>query len=483
MTSTIVPGPVTARRVIWMAPLIVACTLWVNSCAVRNPPTQSTIAIEALPVGTNIPPFWSAPSASGGVANEWLSTFHDPQLAAIVAEAIANNPDLRRAGELVEQARQTVSLLGSQLKPSISGMFGGSGTVVEPSGDAKGSYATYGLLSWELDVWGKLRAQRAAAFESYQAVGLDYAFARQSLAATVAESWYFAVETRQLLALAQDNVNNYQRLLELAKVRKAAGKVADLDVAEARAALEQTQSQLLQAQSEFSDAKRSLQVLLGRYPSSEISTAEKFAPLPPPMQAGIPSSLLERRPDIISAERQVRAAFYSHESARLAFYPTISLTMGSGHLDDLLLAARGSSLFHTAMGMSVPIYQGGALRAQVRIATAVQQQAVAYYGSVLLRAFKEVETALTDADVLSQRFPFETHAVQDRSEAVRLAEIKYKYGTADLFLVLTLQTEQISQQVQLIKLHYALLTNRIKLYLALGGSFDNLPPATFSAHP
>lgn len=469
------PGTVTLRRFCWVAPLFVASILWINSCAVRKPPTQSSIAIAALPATSKIPPAWIAPSTSGSVSNDWLNTFHDPQLAAIVAEAIANNPDLRRAAERVEEARQTVSLLGAKLKPSISGSFAGSGTAVEPSGDLKGSYATYGLLSWELDVWGKLRAQRAAAFESYQAVGLDYAFARQSLAATVAECWYLAVETRQLLAMTQDNVSNYQRLLDLAKIRNAAGKVADLDVAEARAALDEVQSQLLQAQSEFNDAKRSLQVLLGRYPSSEIATAEKFAPLPPPVQAGIPSSLLERRPDIISAERNVQGAFYSYQTARLAFYPTISLSLGAGHLDDLLLAARGSSLFHTALGMSVPIYQGGALRAQVRIATEVQRQAVAQYGTVLLRAFKEVETALTDENLLSQRFPFETHAVQDRSEAVRLAEIKYRYGTADLFLVLTLQTEQIYQQTQLIKLDYALLANRIRLYLALGGSFDDVP--------
>jgi hypothetical protein len=258
-----VAGPATARRLSWMAPLIAACVFSMNSCATRKAPSQHAIAIQALPVGTNIPPAWSAPSTSGDVANEWLSTFHDPQLAAIVAEATANNPDLRQAGERVEQARQSVNLLSAQLKPSISGTFSGSGTVAEPSGDAKGSYATYGLLSWELDLWGKLRAQRAAAFESYKAIGLDYAFARQSLAATVAECWYFAVETHQLLALTQDNVNNYQRLLELAKVRKAAGKVADLDVAEARAALDQTQSQLLQAQSEFSDVTGPYKCCLG----------------------------------------------------------------------------------------------------------------------------------------------------------------------------------------------------------------------------
>src|SRR5258708_37785293 len=115
-------------------------------------------------------PSWSAPTSLGGVANEWLSTIHDPQLAAIVAEAIANNPDLRRAGERVEQARQTVNLLSAQLKPSISGTFSGSGTGVEASGDGEGRCWTYGLPCWGLQLWGKLRAPRAAAFDSYQAL-------------------------------------------------------------------------------------------------------------------------------------------------------------------------------------------------------------------------------------------------------------------------------------------------------------------------
>src|SRR4029077_12937939 len=110
MSSPAVPRSATARRVSWIAPLIAACVFSINSCATRKAPSQHTIAIEALPAGTSIPPTWSAPSTLGGVANEWLSTFHDPQLAAIVAEAIANNPDLRQAGERVEQARQTVSL-------------------------------------------------------------------------------------------------------------------------------------------------------------------------------------------------------------------------------------------------------------------------------------------------------------------------------------------------------------------------------------
>lgn len=473
----------TTRLANWLVPAIGALVVCTIGCAVRKAPSQQDIVARALPIGTKIPPNWTASSIGGDVGNGWLKTFNDAQLSAIVAEAIANNLDLRQAAERVEEAREAVIVVGAQLKPHIAGTVGGAGTVKSPSGDLGGSYATYGLLSWEIDVWGRLRAERASAEETYEAVGLDYAFARQSLSATAADCWYLAVETRQLVALAQEDVKTYTRLLELAKLRRAVGKVADLDVAEASASLDAAESDLRRAQAEYSDARRVLEVLMGRYPSSEIAIAETFSPPPPPVQPGLPSSLLERRPDIIAAERRVQAAFHAQEATRLALYPSFSLNLASGHLDDLLLGAEGTSFLHSGIGMLVPLYEGGALRAEVRIATAEQEQAVAYYGSVSLKAFEEVETALTDENFLSERIPFENSAFENRSEAVRLAEIKYKYGSADLFLVLTLQAEQISQQIELIKLSYALLRNRINLHLALGGSFDATPAATDSGPP
>jgi outer membrane protein, multidrug efflux system len=474
---------VTTRWLNPLVPIVGALVICTIGCAVRKAPGQQEIVARALPAGTKIPLNWTASSIDGDVRNDWLKTFNDAQLSAIVAEAIANNLDLRQAAERVEEARQTAIVVGAQLKPYISSTVGGAGTVRSPSGDLGGSYATYGLLSWEIDVWGRLRAERASAEESYEAVGLDYAFARQSLSATAADCWYLAVETRQLVAFAQEYVKTYTRLLELAKLRRAAGKVADLDVAQASAVLDAAQSGLRQAQAEYSDARRILEILMGRYPSSDIAIEETFSPLPPPVQPGMPSSLLERRPDIVAAERQVQVAFHVQEAARLALYPSFSLNLAGGHLDDLLLGAQGTSFIHSGIGMLVPIYEGGALRAQLKIATAEQEKAVAYYGSVTLKAFKEVETALTDENLLSQRIPFENSAVENRSEAVRLAEIKYKYGSADLFFVLTLQAEQISQQIELIKLHYALLRNRINLHLALGGSFDATPAATLPAPP
>jgi NodT family efflux transporter outer membrane factor (OMF) lipoprotein len=335
-------------------------------------------------------------------------------------------------------------------------------------------------VSWEIDVWGRLRSQRAAAQENYEAIALDYAFARQSLAATTAESWYLAIETRQLLALTEQSVDVYEKLLELVKIRRAAGKVADLDVAEASFQLDDAQNQLTISQSLYSEARRTLEVLIGRYPAAELEVAEVFAPLPPAIAAGLPSSLLERRPDIVAAEHQVLAAFRAEEAAKLALLPDFSFTLKGGRLSDPLLSVLGLNpwLIHSAVGMFVPTYQGGAQRAQIKIATAHQQETIAYFGAVALRAFDEVEMALTNERLMGERLPHTKNAVRDHTEAVRVASLRYRAGSMDLLPVLQLQTSQIQSQADLIKLRNAQLANRINLHLALGGSFDSSSAAT-----
>jgi NodT family efflux transporter outer membrane factor (OMF) lipoprotein len=408
-----------------------------------------------------------------------LKSFNDPRLDAIVAEAIANNLDLRQAAAVVEMARQTVVVVGSKLWPQIGAQFG-SATLHDASESANtNSNMQYGGISWEIDLWGRIRAQRAAAEAGFEATAIDYAFARQSLAATTAKSWYLAIETRQLVALAEQAVEIYTRLLELVQIRRAAGKVADLDVAEASANLNTAESELRVAEGLYSDARRALELLLGRYPAAEIEISAAFAPLPPPVAAGLPSSLLERRPDIMAAERQVLAAFRTEEAAKLALLPAISLNFEGGRLSDRILdlSHLNPAIYRSAIGMSVPIFTGGALTAQIKIATAQEEQTVARYGSVVLRAFGELEVALTNEMLLTQRAQFDQRALEDRTTAVQIAAIKYTAGSIDLLSVLILQSEQLAMQKYVIKLRNAQLANRITLHLALGGSFDAAPAA------
>jgi len=467
------------RRLMGLAALLAA----LSGCALSKPPSTTQVMEQALPKGTQIPPAWGSSSATGEVAGDWLKTFNDAGLDAIVIEALANNLDLRQAAARVEVARQSAVVVGAQLKPQVDLHLGAATVKDKDQANAFNSTAAFASVFWEIDVWGRLRAQRAAAVAGFEATALDYAYARQSLAATTAKLWYLAIETRQLVALTEQTVSIYADLLEVAKVRREMGKVGDLDVSQASGSLNVAQAELRLMQGLYSEARRGLEVLVGRYPAAELEVAAAFVPVPPPVGAGLPSSLLARRPDLVAAERQVLAAFRTQEAARLALRPSFGLGLGGGRLSDgvLSLLRLNPWMIRAALGMLVPFYQGGALRAQVKITTAQQEQAVARYGGVALGAFREVEDALTNEQLLAERAEFEQQALADHTETVRIANIQYAAGATDMHSVLQFQAQQIASEAELIKLGRTRLVNRINLHLGLGGSFDAAPATAAEA--
>ena len=444
------------------------------SCAIRKEVEHSTIIQETFHDSTFIPNHWVTNSDTNAVSDNWLKTFNDPILDSIVAEAIRNNFDLKGAANNVTIAQQNIIVVSSKMKPQIGIDASYTGIVDDENATYFGSAKAFALVSWEPDIWGKVRAQEAEAIAKYQATAFDYKYAIQSLAATVAKSWYLAVEASQIVSLFESVVEIQSEVVELVKVKRKLGKVGDLDVAEATANLNEVQNALLQSQGIYEETKRNLEVLLGRYPSAEIQTAKDFSPLPPPVKAGIPSVLIERRPDIVAAEKLVIAAFRKEEAAELALLPSFPLTLGGGLLSDALLSILQLNpwMIGAEIGMSVPVYTGGRLTAQIEIATAEQQQALANYGSVILNAFKEVENDLMYENILAQRLPYQQSVVENRTEAVQIATKKYELGKIDLLPVLQLQTALIASQEEYIKLKKAQLNNRIDLHLALGGNFE-----------
>lgn len=461
-------------------------------CRLHEPPSQPHLIEKALPAGTTIPEDWTQGAGQGEVSDDWLRSFGDPGLDAVVAEAIQNNLDLLRAADAVEAARAKVVLVASQLLPQIGARIGGHQTHVsnppgEPGNGAEwiGNNEEYLGISWELDVWGKLRSLRSAAEAESETTALTYAFARQSLAATTARSWYLAIEARLLLELAETDVGIYRKLLDLVEQRRAAGKVADFDVVQAHGAVGAAESHLQAARGADAEARTALELILGRYPAAEIEVATTFVPVPPPVAAGMPSTLLARRPDLVAAEREVIAAFRIEEATKLALLPSFSITLEGGRFSDNVLSVLKLNpwLFHGVVGIDVPIYTGGALRARIRIASAEQAQAVAAYGSAALRAFGEVETTLRNEDLYAKRLALNEQVLADRTEASRIAVERYKAGASDLLTVLELQLGQIHAQSEVIELRNAGLANRIDLHLALGGGFDATPAVTVDLPP
>ena len=186
-------------------PMTILTTLAISlgGCALHKPPQPSAILTQALPKATPLPPAWTSSPNTADVSDDWVKSFHDPGLESVVSEAIANNLDLRQSAARVEAARANITLVGSKLKPQIRLDVNGSTTNTSQTtlSSQQVSNTAYGEFTWEADVWGRLRSQRAAAQQSYEANALDYAFARQSLAATTAKSWYLAIETHHFWPL------------------------------------------------------------------------------------------------------------------------------------------------------------------------------------------------------------------------------------------------------------------------------------------
>lgn len=445
----------------------------VAGCALNPPPTASELYQEALP-HTTVPEGWKAANGDpSAVADQWLASFDDAALAALVDEAQLYNADLQIAAARVEQAAGYVKLAGGDLLPSV-GLLARGG---DKSGGGGGLDGVWLNASLELDIWGRLRYGRAAAEQQAEAVQAEYAYARQSLAATVAKAWFAAIETSLQLAIAQDALRSAEELLRIAQDRLRVGNGNEQSVAEAQVNVGNYQDRVQQIESARGQALRALELLLGRYPSAEVAIAEKLPLAPAPSPVGLPSQLLERRPDVVAAERRVAAAFNRVGEATAAQLPRISLTAGGSSVSSDLIELKdtGNPIWSLGANLLAPIYQGGALRAQVEIRTAEQKQAVAEYARAGQRAFGEVENALAAEIILRNRETILAASVRDSQRALELVHVQYRVGSVDLSAVERNQLALYSARISLLSVQSDQLAQRVNLYLALGGSFD-LPP-------
>jgi NodT family efflux transporter outer membrane factor (OMF) lipoprotein len=470
-----------------LLPLVVAAAL--AGCALKPAPMREEIAPQALP-NVNVPPAWAAfPSASGPIGDRWLATFADPQLDALVQEALAYNPDLQVAAARAEQAAGYVRLAGATLYPQISLLARGGGKL---GGDTSGLQGVGVFLNWELDVWGRVRSGREAARNQYGSALLDEAYARQSMVALVAKSWFVATEARLQKAIAEDAVAAAERQVSLAQDRLRVGNGDEYDVALAKSTLATYRDAVANLDFAYQQALRSLETLAGRYPAAAMEVPPQLAPMPGPVPVGMPSELLERRPDVVAAERRVAAAFYRVEEAKAARLPRISLTAAVTTISSELFVLKQQDNPAWSIGGALlqPIFLGGQLQSQVEIRTAEQKQAVAEYGRTGARAFAEVENALSAEFALQERESVLRRAVAENERALELANVRYKVGVGDLRAVQEQSLALYSARTALLRVQRERLVQRVNLHLALGGGFDaagsrgdiGTPGAMHSAH-
>jgi len=442
----------------------------IAGCAIKGPPPAADIQREAL-ANTTVPAGWKG---KGGLAqpvdDHWLASFNDPVLSALVDEAIAYNADLKVAAARAEQAAGYVKVAGASLLPAV-GMLAHAGGKSGGDGGLQGVFLNASL---ELDVWGRVRYGQAAAQAQFASADADYAYARQSLAATVAKSYFVAIEAALQRSIAQDVLESSAELLRLSEDRLRIGVGDDQAVAEARANLGTYRDTLRQIDYSRDQALRALELLVGRYPAAEVAVAHQLATMPAPAPVGLPSQLLERRPDVVAAERRVAAAFDRVEEAKAAQLPRISLTAGGSNVSSELFVLKDHSnpVWGLGANLVAPLYQGGALRAQVEIRSAEQKLAVADYARVAQRAFSDVEGALSAESALRDREAILIENIKDNQRALDLAQIQFKVGKIDLRSVQQRQLALYGARVSRLQVQSEQLAQRVNLHLALGGSFE-----------
>lgn len=462
--------------------MLLACSIAValSACAHLDAPDPGTTYEKAMR-GTEVPSRWAASDESQQAAFQpsWIGFGDSGELAALIAEALEHNRDLQAAATRVESARLLSELAGARLKPNVD-LNGRYSTDATELPQAQG-YLSMSMvqMSWELDLWGMARAGIKSEEANLRSVSADYAYARESIAAAVARAWLLVIEGQQQQELAQRLEDDAREYAQLLATSQRIGKASELDVAQAEAQVHAYASAVRRWEQTQLQARRALEVLLGRYPSASIATREELPELDSSLPAGLPLALIERRPDLVAARQRFESAFFKSEQARVARLPNVMMTMGAGNVSsDYALFKGGMDKFVSPIGLrfSLPIFDGGRRQTVLEIRNSEQEQANVLYARTILRAMQEVENAMSAESLLALRANELSEQVGDVERTIGLAKVAHEVGKVDRFEILQREMSLYQARSTLLGVRSQRLAERVNLHLALGGSFSASTP-------
>jgi NodT family efflux transporter outer membrane factor (OMF) lipoprotein len=419
---------------------------------------------------------------------KWWGMYGDPALDLIAAQVDVSNQNLKISEAAYRQAVALIRQSQSQLYPTI-GYTGsaqqqsgrtGSSTATVSVGGSTAQFQVGSTLTWEIDVWGRIRRQIESDSAAAQASAADLMSARLSAQSALVTNYFSLRISDTRKRVLEDSVAAFGRALEIVRNQFNAGTVSRVDLAQAQTQYEQTRAQLVAEGVNRAQFEHAIAVQIGRTPA-EVSVA--VAPLPkdvPTVDAGLPSALLERRPDIASAERQMQAANAQIGVAVAAYYPDITLNASLNFASTML-----STLFQVAnMVWSVgpqfagTAIDGGSRAAQVESARANYDRTVATYRQTVITAFQQVEDALAQQRILLQQEEVQSLALAAARDAERLAFNQYRAGTIPYTTVITTQTTALQNELTVLAVRQSRLIASATLVTALGGGWRDveLPP-------
>lgn len=431
------------------------------------------------------PKFQSAPdtTATNSLADlPWWDIYRDETLRSLIRTALTNNYDVRVAATRVEQARAISAQARALFFPAVGyegvvsrGRNELLGTPLPDNGRTSDSAAALATSTWEIDFWGRIRRSNESARAQYLASEEGRRGVMLSLVSDVAQAYFELLELDLELQIARQTTNAFGESLRMFTERFEQGLASRLDISRASGALTSTAAQVSELERQIVLKENQISVLLGRNPGPIRRNAVMLQQImPPEVPAGIPSALLERRPDILAAEQRLRSANAQVGVALANFFPKIGLTAFVGKVSPELSAftAGTANAWSVAGNATGPIFQGGALRAQWRQSKAAREQAKLEYQQTILNAFQDVSNALISREKFaSTRVQFE-QTVASYQESVGLSAQRYRSGRSSYFEVLEAQQLLFPAQNSLARVELSQLLVVVQLYRALGGGWS-----------
>jgi outer membrane protein, multidrug efflux system len=424
------------------------------------------------------------PSPPANLADQpWWDVFQDPVLKGLIDEALRNGYDVQLAAARVEEARARAGIARSEFFPSIGygGGWSRQGAPVTVSPFTKATFNTISAnvnFGWELDIWGRIRRLNEAAKAQYLASEEARRAVLLSLVSDVATAYFTLRGLDAQLAIAKDTVSSFQETYNLFNRKLQEGAASALETSYAAAALGQVAANVPEIEREIEATENTINLLLGRNPGPiPRGTAVDQQPIPPEIPAGLPSTLLQRRPDIAQAEQTLVAANANVGVATANFFPTISLTglfgAVSPSLDNFYPAGKTWSI---AAGLVGPLFQGGRLRSEYDVAFAQWDQARVEYERTVTGAFAETTTVLYARERIAASLQELNRTVEQYREMVRLSNMRYNSGLSNYFEVLYAMQLLFPAELSRIISQVNLLNDYVAIYKALGGGWNIQTP-------
>jgi NodT family efflux transporter outer membrane factor (OMF) lipoprotein len=421
-------------------------------------------------------------AAAGGAASvwpaaDWWHGFGSAALDELILEAERNNDDLAGAIARVEEADAQVRISGAALLPSLD--LGATATreraPVTGLGPRMSNVFNPELsASYEFDFWGKNRALRNAARAAAAASRYDRQTVALTVISSVATTYFQALELRDRIQVAQQNLDNGRKILSGFRLEQSAGTATGLDVAQQETTVALLNAALPPLQQQYRQTVHALAVLVGRTPESfDVDTGTLTNLSSPAVVEGLPSQLLSRRPDVAEAEQQLIAANADITVARAALFPSIQLTASGGYESSALtsLVSPANRVYALTAGLTQPIFHGGALRGQVAFSKARYTELLTTYHKTVLTAFSNAEDALVAAQQTAEQQKRQQDAVTTAQRAFQFAQTQMSAGTVNILTVLNTENALVTAQDQLVQVNYLRLQALVDLFTALGGGW------------